>query len=125
MLADIPKVMAPLLHLGGYMGSCLVDGESGMCLAKDGGAHIDLEVASACNAEVLAAKRRTIKALRLDDDIEDILITLGTQYHLIRPLRKRPSLFLYLVLDKRFANLAYARLSLVAAEAKCVAETTT
>lgn len=123
MLADIPRLMGPLVNLGGYMGACLVDGDTGMCLAKDGGANIDLEKAAACNTEVLRAKRRAVEALRLDDEIEDILITLGRQHHLIRPLRKRPELFLYLVLDRRYANLAYARLSLVEAEEKCIRET--
>ena len=116
MLSNIPKLMEALVNLGGYMGACLVDADTGMCIAKDGGAAIDLEKAAACNTEVVRAKRRTIQSLALDDEIEDILITLGKQHHLIRPLRKKPNLFLYLVLDRRYANLAYARLSLVAAE---------
>jgi len=116
MLRDIRKLMEVLVNLGGYMGACLVDANTGLCLAKDGGATIDLERAAACNTEVVRAKRRTIEALALDDEIEDILISLGKQYHLIRPLRKKPNLFLYVVLDRRYANLAYARLSLVEAE---------
>ena len=116
MLSNIPEPMEALVNLGGYMGACLVDADTGMCIAKDGGAAIDLEKAAACNTEVVRAKRRTIQSLALDDEIEDILITLGKQHHLIRPLRKKPNLFLYLVLDRRYANLAYARLSLVEAE---------
>lgn len=119
MLEDIPRLMAALVNLGGYMGACLVDSETGMCLAKDGGHGIDLEKAAACNADVFRAKQRAIVALQLDDSIEDILITLGKQHHLLRPLRRRPTLFLYLVLDRRYANLAYARLALVEAEQKC------
>ncbi len=44
-------------------------------------------------------------------DIEDILITLGRQYHLIMPLSSRAGagLFLYLALDKTRGNLALAR----------------
>ncbi len=118
MLTDIPRVMAPLLNLGGYLGSSLVDADSGMCLARDGSVTFDMEKAAACNSEVLRAKRRTVEALGLADEIEDMLITLTSQYHLIRPLRGRPNLFLYLVLDRRYANLAYARLSLVEAEQK-------
>jgi hypothetical protein len=49
--------------------------------------------------------------LKLNDRIEDVLITLGTQYHLIRPITSRSGagLFLYLALDKSRANLAMAR----------------
>ena len=44
-------------------------------------------------------------------DIEDILITLGRQYHLIMPLSSRAGagLFLYLAIDKTRGNLALAR----------------
>ena len=48
----------------------------------------------------MRAKRKTMKALNLKDTIEDILITLGKQYHLIRPLASNDALFIYLVLDK-------------------------
>ncbi|GAA1251233.1 hypothetical protein GCM10009665_47440 [Kitasatospora nipponensis] len=96
----------------GAIGTALVDYNSGMALGTvDGAGGLDLTVAAAGNTDVMRAKMRTMEMLGLNDGIEDILITLSSQYHLIRPLTSRTGkgLFLYLALDKRRANLAMAR----------------
>lgn len=68
-----------------------------------------MELAAAGNTEVVRAKIKTMRALGLDDVIDDILITLGKQYHIIRPMLQQEGVFIYLVLDKSKANLALAR----------------
>ena len=97
-----------LQQIDGYIASALVDCESGMPMAKDGNG-IDLDIAGPGNAEVLKAKRKIAAALGLNDSIEDILITLNKQYHLLRPLETNHNVFLYLVIDRNKANLAMAR----------------
>ncbi|MET8545755.1 hypothetical protein ABZW03_34730 [Kitasatospora sp. NPDC004799] len=101
-----------MTSIEGAIGAALVDYNSGMALATlDGPGGLDLNVAAAGNTDVVRAKMRTMDMLGLQDGIEDILITLTSQYHLIRPLTGRTGkgLFLYLVLDKSRANLAMAR----------------
>ncbi|WP_433470069.1 hypothetical protein [Spirillospora sp. CA-128828] len=99
------------MAIEGAIGVALVDYESGMSLGTLGGGHdLDLEVAGAGNTEVVRAKVRTLESLAIDDSIEDILITLRGQYHLIRLMdRGHGRLFLYLALGRERANLALAR----------------
>ncbi|MET9085483.1 hypothetical protein ACIPX0_10025 [Streptomyces sp. NPDC090075] len=96
----------------GAMGAAVVDYTSGMALGTlGGGKDLDLTIAAAGNTDVIRAKVRTMEELGLKGRIEDILITLEKQYHLIRLITGRSGngLFLYLVLDKARSNLAMAR----------------
>src|SRR5689334_15717338 len=92
---NIKDSLAELNKIDGFIGAALVDSESGMLLGQEGGGGLNLEVAAAGNTEVVRAKRKTMSNLALRDQIDDVLITLGKQYHLIRPLRARPTLFYY------------------------------
>lgn len=104
--------ISALSDIKGFVGACLVDSESGLMLGSLGGGALDLEVAGAGNTEVVRAKLEVMRQLDLNEAIEDILITLGSQYHLIRPLERNPQVFLYLALDKKQANLGMARMGL-------------
>ncbi|UXY31994.1 hypothetical protein [Streptomyces sp. HUAS TT20] len=96
----------------GALGAAVVDYTSGMALGTlGGGKGLDLTVAAAGNTDVIRAEVRTMEHLGLKGLVEDILITLEKQYHLIRLVagRNGNGLFLYLVLDKTRSNLAMAR----------------
>ncbi|WP_231702879.1 roadblock/LC7 domain-containing protein [Tsukamurella asaccharolytica] len=102
------------MTIDGALGVALVDASSGMALATAGNpAEFNLEVAAAGNSALVQAMGRTLGDLDLEDHIEDILITLGTQYQIVRPINQgTDDLFLYLVLDRSRANLAMARFRL-------------
>lgn len=94
-----------LLAVDGALSAALIDANSGMLLGAAGSA-VDLEVAAAGNTEVLRATVKTVDALRLGEGVEDIVVSLGHQLHLLHPLVHKPGLFLFCVLDKGRANLA-------------------
>jgi len=112
-MANVKQSLEETMKIEGAFAACLVDSKSGMCLGTIGGnAHFNIETAAAANTEVVRAKVKAMSVLGLKDRIEDILITLGEQYHVIRPLATREGLFLYLALHRANANLAMARFRL-------------
>ncbi len=107
-MANVKDSLNELMTMDGAVAMALVDYTSGMMLGSAGGG-VDLEVAAAGNTEVVRAKMKTMKALGINDDIEDMLITLGKHYHIMRPVASKPGLFFYVVLDRSRANLAMSR----------------
>ena len=115
-MSNVKECLSQVMQLDGAVGACVVDSSSGMMLGAEGGGSVNLEVAAAGNTEVIRAKRKTVKSLDLKDSIEDILITLGKQYHILRPLSSNDALFFYVVLDRTRSNLAMARHTLAQIE---------
>jgi hypothetical protein len=107
-MATIKQSLEEILTIDGALCCALVDSTSGMMLGS-AGSGVDLELAAAGNTEVVRAKMKTMRSLGLNDVIEDILITLGKAYHIVRPMARKEGLFLYIVLDKTKSNLALAR----------------
>ncbi|RAJ46341.1 hypothetical protein K353_00719 [Kitasatospora sp. SolWspMP-SS2h] len=112
-MANLETSLKEAMTIEGAIGVALVDYGSGMALGTLGdGGDIDLNVAAAANTDLVRAKMRAMEMLNLHDDgIEDILVTLTNQYHLIRPLTTSSGrgLFLYLALNRGRSNLAMAR----------------
>lgn len=103
------------LEINGAMGAAIVDIASGMSVATVGELrNSDLDLAAAGNNEVMRSELKLLNLLKLDDEVEDILISLGDWYELIRPMTDKSGegLFVYLALDRKRANLALARLKL-------------
>jgi hypothetical protein len=116
-MATHTQALKGAMEIEGALGVALVDSSSGMALGTAGSPmDIDLDVAAAGNSNVVQAKMRTMADLGLQQSIEDILITLDKQYHIIRPLARQEGFFLYLVLDRARANLAMARFRLASLE---------
>jgi hypothetical protein len=68
----------------------------------------DPELAAAYNLEVVKAKLSAVKALNLKQDIDDILITLTNQIHII-DISPNKKFMIYLAADSAKANLGMTR----------------
>ncbi|HEY5934453.1 MAG TPA: hypothetical protein VIU61_07460 [Kofleriaceae bacterium] len=94
--------------LPGFMAASLVDTESGMTLGlKSVRPDFDLAAASAYNSEMVKQKLKIMRALNLKTTLEDMLLTLGDQIHVIKLIG--PTTFIYLAVDRAHSNLAIVR----------------
>jgi hypothetical protein len=111
MARNVDESLQDAMAISGAIGAALVDYTSGMTLGVAGGGAIDLEIAAAGNTDLLRAQMHVMQQLNVTGGIEDILITLDDQLHLIRLVdsTRGEGLFLYLALNRRTANLAMAR----------------
>ncbi len=96
--ADIP----------GFIAASLVDLDSGMTLGlKSARPDFDLAAASAYNSEMVKQKLKIMKALNLKTTLEDMLLTLGDQIHIIKLVT--PTTFIYLAAERANSNIAIVR----------------
>jgi predicted regulator of Ras-like GTPase activity (Roadblock/LC7/MglB family) len=92
----------------GFIAASLVDLDSGMTLAvKSARPDFDLTAASAYNSELVKQKLKIAKTLGLSGSVEDMLITLTDQIHLVKIVG--PNTFLYLAVDRKQSNLGIVR----------------
>jgi hypothetical protein len=124
-MGNIKECLQETLQIDGALGTALGDWKSGMCLGSMGtdspAFPVDrLELAVAVNTEVVRAKTKAIQMMKLTDRLEDMLISVSSQYHLIRLTQSLEGLFFYLVLDRDKANLGLARLKLIQVEKKLI-----
>jgi len=92
----------------GFIAASLVDLDSGMTLAvKAARSDFDLTAASAYNSELVKQKLKIMKTLGLNGTIEDMLITLSDQIHLVKLIGSNT--FLYLAVDRKQSNIAIVR----------------
>ena len=105
----VKDALQELMDIEGAIGAAVVDYENGMTLGTSGGRNLDMELAGAGNTEVVRSKKNIIHDLGLDEEIEDILISLNTQYHLLRMCKNHEDVFIYIAIDRSEGNLGLAR----------------
>jgi hypothetical protein len=111
-------VLDELTVLDGLIFVALVDGQTGKVRACPARGP-DIDRAAVAAAEIWKTHRRTLRQLghaRPGDPLEEILVTAGSRYHILRTLRAHPDLFILAVLDKLRSNLAMTRYRIMEAQ---------
>jgi hypothetical protein len=99
-------------NVSGFIAVSVTEVETGMSYCSLSlNPNFDPELASAYNLEVVKAKLNAIKALGLDQKINDILITLTNQIHIL-DVSEDGKYFIYLAVDSTKANLGLTRATL-------------
>lgn len=99
-------------NINGFIAVSVTEVETGMSYCSlTVKPDFDPELASAYNLEVVKAKLNAIKSLGLNQKINDILITLTDQIHII-DVSEDGRYFIYLAVDSTKANLGLTRATL-------------
>jgi len=112
------QALASLLKLDGLLGCALVEAATGLVLAHEtrDPESLDMELAAASCAQVLAAHRNAALTMGLGDPIDEVITTAGSRHVLIRALQRHADLVLVALLEKHRTNLALARFQLLEVE---------
>jgi predicted regulator of Ras-like GTPase activity (Roadblock/LC7/MglB family) len=112
------QALASLLKLDGLLGCALVEAATGLVLAHEtrDPESLDMELAGASCAQVLAGHRKAALTMGLSDPIDEVITTAGSRHVLIRALQRHADLVLVALLEKHRTNLALARFQLLEVE---------
>ncbi len=111
-MSNAQKAVDCLMGMDGAIAAIIVDLASGMVLAQKSRGDFDTDAAAGGCTRMVQAQLDTLKLLGNLDKIEDILITLEHELHLVRPIIKTgtdDAMFGYLVVSSNGINLAMAR----------------
>lgn len=111
-------VLDELTVLDGLIFVALVNGQTG-AIAASPSRGPDIDRAALAASEIWKTHRRTLRQMghaRPGEPLEEILVTAGSRYHILRTLRAHPDLFILGVLDKLRSNLAMTRYRIMEAQ---------
>jgi predicted regulator of Ras-like GTPase activity (Roadblock/LC7/MglB family) len=112
------NALADMLSIDGLLGCAVVDGTTGLVLARESREDqpTDLDLSAAASAQVLRAHRLAARNMGLSDQIDEVMVSAGPRQQVLRTVTRHPDLFLLALLDKQRANLALARYKLMEVE---------
>ena len=106
---DINKSLEELSMLKGTMAVSLIDWENSIILGTKTKTDFNIERASKGNSKVIRAYMKMLSKLNISSPVDDILITLSNQIHIMHIISAYPQLCIYIALDSNKSNLALSR----------------
>jgi len=112
------KALAGMLSLDGLLGCAVVDGTTGLVLARETREDhpVDMDLVAAGCAQVLRAHGQAARSMGMAEQVDEVMTTAGPRQQVVRTLSRHPDLFLVAMLDKHRTNLALARFQLMEVE---------
>ncbi|HMC14924.1 MAG TPA: hypothetical protein VKI18_04790 [Albitalea sp.] len=112
------QALADMLAIDGLLGCAVVDGTTGLVLAREirEDQPADIDLSAAASAQVLRAHRLAARNMGLSEQIDEVMVSAGPRQQVLRTVGRHPDLFLMALLDKHRANLALARYKLMEVE---------
>lgn len=116
--AKARDALAEMLAIDGMIGCAVVDGMTGLVLARESceDQPADLDLSAAASAQVLRAHRLAARNMGLSENIDEGMVSAGPRQQVLRTVSRHPDLFLLALLDTQRANLALARYKLMGVE---------
>jgi predicted regulator of Ras-like GTPase activity (Roadblock/LC7/MglB family) len=116
--ARAKQALAEMLTLDGLLGCAVVDGTTGLVLARElrEDQPVDMDLAAAACAQVLRAHKLAARSMGLSEQTEEVMTSAGARQQVLRTVSRYPELFLVVLLDKQRTNLALARFKLMEVE---------
>ena len=105
-----------IMDLDGIIAAAIVDVNLGMPIIQESKNNINLDSYCAYMVEVVKSHKNFLSQLKINDKIEDIVINLDNNYHIVTFILKQDNLFIYVILDKNGSNLGMTRLVLMKIE---------
>jgi len=104
-------LLAPVAAIDGFRLASLVDASTGMVVSSIHDPEDASLAPSAGAADIVSVLSLLSSELGADDGLEDVMVTFGSRFHLIRHVRADvpQPVILLVVLDRARANLAMAR----------------
>src|SRR5207249_10257337 len=89
------QALAEMLQIDGLLGCAVVDGTTGLVLARESREDqpADLDLSAAASAQVLRAHRMAARNMGLSDQIDEVMVSAGQRQHELRTVTRHPHSF--------------------------------